>query len=57
MKEIIYKQEEIKFEDKPCPKCNEKQLEYTEIPCPDGMRGCIVRHMGYYCHNCKTYFR
>ena len=56
MKEIIYKEREIKYLDEPCPSCKENKLTYGQIPCPDNIPGCCIYHQGYTCHNCNKRF-
>jgi len=56
MKEIIYPEKKYKYEDKKCPNCKKKKLVWGQIPCPEGIEGCMVMHYGYQCHNCGKIF-
>ncbi len=38
-----------------CPDCNGK-LTWGTIPCPDGLRQCLVLHYGYMCESCGQYW-
>jgi len=39
-----------------CPKCGGDVVQ-TMIPCPDGMAGCCVLHLGLKCSKCGVYLR
>ena len=38
-----------------CPKCG-GDLVTSQIPCPEGKRGCLVVHHGYRCLACGAYW-
>lgn len=52
MKEVIFKKppESTPSEHK-CIACG-SPLYYETIECPDGIKGCLVMHYGYVCHQC-----
>jgi hypothetical protein len=58
MKEIIYPKKEIKETEFISEKCYcGGNLYYTQIPCPDGMEGCLAIHYGYRCESCGKIFQ
>ena len=57
LKEIDYtKKQPPPNTDMRCPKCN-GEMSRGSIPCPEGIPGCLVYHIGYMCIKCGSVFQ
>ena len=58
MQEVIYSKPEhskSNTEEK-CPSCT-GSMRYGDIPCPDGIEGCLVIHYGFECLKCGKIYK